>query len=114
MRKALLSLSILLPMLGACGLSVGGRPIVTTQPAGCSSLIPADWANGTPAAEIVAGIVNGTATVGDWIVQADREAARGDVADDRTKATIHIYTACEARDAEARRLATRRRFLGLL
>jgi hypothetical protein len=61
----------------------------------------------------VSGIAAGTATVGDWIVQADREAARGDVADDRTKATIHIYTACEARDAAAVQHATRRRFLGL-
>lgn len=86
---------------------------MTTQPAGCSSLVPTDWATGTPAAEIGGAIAAGTATIGDWEVQADREAARGDVADDRTRATIHIVTACEARDAAAVRQATRRRFLGL-
>lgn len=112
MRKALLSLSILLLMLGGCLPFAAGHPTLTTQPAGCSSLIPSDWAGGTPAAEIVAGIASGSATVGDWIVQADREAARGDVADDRTRAAIHIYTACEARDAAAVRQATRRGLLG--
>jgi hypothetical protein len=100
-------------MLQGCALFAGGRPTVTTQRAGCGSLIPADWRNGTPAAAIVDAIVAGTAAVGDWIVQADREAARGDVADDRTKATIHIFTTCEERDAAAVRQATRRRFLGI-
>lgn len=113
MRKALILASILMPMLPGCAPFAGGRPIVTTQPAGCSSLIPSEWAQGTPAAEIVASIVNGTANVADWMVQADREAARGDVADDRTRATIHIVTACEARDAQAVRRATRRRVLGI-
>lgn len=86
---------------------------MTTQRAGCGSLIPSDWANGTPAAEIVEAIINGTATIADWQVQTDREAERGDVADDRTKATIHIYTACEARDAAAVKRATKRKFLGI-
>lgn len=113
MRKALTSALILPLMLQGCALFAGGRPTVTTQRAGCSSLIPADWANGTPAAEIVTGIVAGTAGVGDWMLQADREAARGDIADDRTRAAIHIFTACEARDAQAVQRATRRRFLGL-
>lgn len=113
MRKALILASILTPTLPACGLFVDAPPIVTTQRAGCSSLIPADWAQGTPAAEIPTGIISGEASVGDWQVLADREAARGDTADDRTRATVHIVTACEARDAEAIRRATRRRFLGV-
>jgi hypothetical protein len=113
MLKVLISLSIALPMLQGCALFAGGSPTVTTQRAGCSSLIPADWANGTPAAAIGSAIAAGVATVADWQVQADREAARGDVADDRTKATIHIVSTCEARDAAAVAHATRRRFLGI-
>lgn len=113
MRKGLTSALILLPMLPGCGLFAAGPPIVTTQPAGCSSLVPSHWANGTPAAEIVAGIVSGAATIADWQVQADREAERGDVADDRTISAIGIVSRCEARDAQAVRRATRRRFLGI-
>jgi hypothetical protein len=109
MRKALLSLSILLPMLPGCALFAGGGGTLTTRPAGCSSLIPADWENGTPAAEIGAAIAAGAATVGDWQVQADREAARADTADDRTRASIGIVRRCEERDAAAVQRATRRR-----
>lgn len=113
MRRVLMLALILTPTLPACVPFAGGRPIVTTQRAGCSTLVPTEWENGVPPAEIPRGIVTGTATVGDWQVLADREAARGDTADERTKATIHIYRSCEARDAAAVGQATRRRFLGV-
>lgn len=113
MQKALTSALIPLLMLPGCALFAGGRPVVTTQRAGCPSLIPKDWANGTPAAEIVEGIVNGNAVIGDWIIQTDREAARADVIDDKLKATIHIVTACDERDAAGIKQATKRKFLGL-
>lgn len=108
MRKVLMTVSILLfamPALGAC---VGGPPVVTTQGAGCSQLLPADWRQPVEGAPIPEGN-----TVGDWIAFGDAQTGRLDIANDRTVSAIGIVERCEARDAVAVRRATRRRFLGI-
>jgi hypothetical protein len=81
---------------------------VTTQSAGCSSLLPADWKQGVTGADLPDGN-----TVGDWIAFGDAQTGKLDQANERTKASIGIVERCEARDAAAVKRATRRRFLGI-
>lgn len=104
-RTMLLSLGLVTLALQAC---VGGPPIVTTSGAGCASLIPPEWREGVAGADLPDGN-----TVGDWIAFGDAQTGKLDQANDRTASTIGIVERCEARDAEAVRQATRRRFLGL-
>jgi hypothetical protein len=85
--------------LAAC---VGGPPIVTTQSAGCSSLIPDSWLQGVAGAPLPEGN-----TVGDWIVFGDAQTGKLDQANARTKDAIEIQRRCEARDAAAVKKATR-------
>jgi hypothetical protein len=107
MQKALTRLSILPLVMLACGLSACAAPIVTTQSAGCSSLIPDSWLLGVPAAPLPDGN-----TVGDWEVFADAQTGKLDQANSRTKDAIEIQRRCEARDAAAVKKATHR-FLGI-
>lgn len=86
----------------------GGPPIVTTASAGCSSLIPPEWRQGVEGADLPLG-----GSIGDWIAFGDAQTGKLDQANDRTASTIGIVERCEARDAEAVRQATRRRFLGV-
>jgi hypothetical protein len=86
----------------ACALSACAAPIVTTQSAGCSSLIPDSWTEGVPGAPLPEGN-----QVGDWIVFGDQQTARLDQANSRTKDAIEIQRRCEARDAAAIKKATR-------
>ena len=81
---------------------------MTTQSAGCSSLLPAEWAKGVAGAPLPEGD-----TVGDWIAFGDAQTGKLDQANERTKAAIGIVERCEARDAAAVKRATRRKFLGL-
>lgn len=104
-RVILLTLAPVMLVLPAC---VAGPPIVTTQGAGCASLIPVDWKQGIPGADLPEG-----STVGDWIAFADAQTGRLDQANDRAISAIGIVERCEARDAEAVRRAVRRRFLGI-
>lgn len=92
----------------ACVACAAGPPVVTTQSAGCSQLLPGEWTAGVESAPLPDG-----STVGDWIAFADAQTGRLDVANDRTKAAIEIVSRCEQRDREAVRQATRRRFLGV-
>lgn len=108
MLKALAMRSIPLCATLACAACVGGPPIVTTQGAGCSNLLPADWRQPVEGAPIPEGN-----TVGDWIAFGDAQTGRLDIANDRTVSAIGIVERCEARDAVAVRRATRRRFLGI-
>src|SRR5688500_16662377 len=109
MQKALLIASTLVLALPGCALFAGGRPTVTTQGAGCSSLIPDNWKQGVAGADLppVEGVI------ADWIAFADAQTGKLDQANDRTVSTIGIVERCETRDAEAVRRATRRRFLGI-
>ena len=84
---------------GAC---VGGPPIVTTQSAACSSLLPNDWRSGVAGAPLPDGD-----TAGDWISFADAQTAKLDQANGRTRDTIFIIERCEERDRKAIERATR-------
>lgn len=75
---------------------------MTTQSAGCSSLIPDSWLLGVPAAPLPDGN-----TVGDWIAFGDAQTGKLDQANGRTKDAIEIQRRCEARDAAAVKKATR-------
>ena len=108
MLRALMIRSTLLSATLALGACAGGPPIVTTQGAGCANLLPADWRQPVAGAPLPDGN-----TVGDWIAFGDAQTGRLDMANDRTLSAIGIVERCEARDAEAVRRATRRRFLGV-
>lgn len=90
----------------ACGACVAAPPLVTTR-AACSSLLPAEWAQGVAGVELPAGD-----TVGDWIAFADAQTGRLDVANDRYKAAVGIVARCEERDRAAVQ-PPRRKVLGL-
>jgi hypothetical protein len=75
---------------------------VTAQGASCSSLLPAEWKQGVPGADLPEGN-----TVGDWIVFGDAQTARLDQANGRTKDAIGIVERCEVRDAAAVKHAQR-------
>jgi hypothetical protein len=94
--------------VAALSLSACAAPIVTTQSSGCSSLIPNSWLLGVPAAPLPEGN-----TVGDWIAFGDAQTGKLDQANSRTKDAIEIQRRCEARDAQAVKRATRRKFLGV-
>jgi hypothetical protein len=89
MRRLIPFLALL---LGGC---VSAGPIIAT-PSACSSLIPDAWAEGVEGAPLPDGD-----EVGDWIVFGDQQTGRLDVANDRLASSLHIVSACEARDAAA-------------
>lgn len=96
---------VLAMTLSACA----GTPIVTASASSCSALLPPNWVNGVPGAPLPDG-----ESVGDWISFADAQTGRLDQANGRTRDAIEIVQRCEARDANAVKRATRRKFLGLL
>ncbi len=79
--------------LGAC---VGGPPIVTTNAASCSTLLPDSWKAGVAGAPLPDGD-----TVGDWIAFGDAQTGKLDQANERTTSAIGIVSRCEERDARA-------------
>lgn len=81
---------------------------MTASAAGCAQLLPPEWREGVPGAELPDG-----QTVGDWIAFADAQTGRLDQANGRTRDAIGIVERCESRDREAVRRATRRRVLGI-
>lgn len=90
--------TLLLPLLFAtlgCSPFAGGT-VISATPSACSTLIPDAWrkpVEGTP-------LPDGN-TVGDWIVFADQEAGKLDIANGRTADSLGIIERCEARDREA-------------
>lgn len=76
-------------------------------PSACSSLLPSEWREGVPGADLPQG-----STVGEWIAFADAQTGQLDKANDRTKAAIGIVERCEERDREAVKRA-RPKFLGV-
>lgn len=104
--RAPMRLSILLCVTLGCAACVGAPPIVASASA-CSSLLPSEWREGVPGADLPEG-----STVGDWIAYADAQTGQLDKSNDRYTAAVGIIERCEARDIEAVRKA-RRRFLGI-
>jgi hypothetical protein len=102
MLKARTIRSIPLCAMLACVACAGGPPIVTTNAASCSSLLPGDWKLGVAGADLPDGN-----TVGDWVAFGDAQTGKLDQANGRTKDAIEIVERCEKRDAEAVRKATR-------
>jgi hypothetical protein len=83
---------ILALLLGGC---VSAGPIIAA-PSSCSTLIPDSWRAGVEGAPLPDG-----ETIGDWLAFADAQTGRLDVANDRLASSLHIVSACEARDAAA-------------
>jgi hypothetical protein len=79
-----------------------GTPVVTTNAAACSTLLPDDWKKGVAGAPLPEGD-----TVGDWVAFADAQTGKLDQANSRTKDAIENVERCEARDARAVRRASR-------
>lgn len=107
MQKALMPLLILLPTLPGCALFAGGKPIVTAQSVGCSDLVDA-WMKPVEGADLPA-----SNTVADWQIFGDQQTGKLDMANDRIVNGQSTIKRCEARDAEAVKRATRRKFLGI-
>jgi hypothetical protein len=74
----------------------------------CSSLIPPAWRNPVPGADLPGA----QAAIGDWIVFADAQTGKLDVANGRTADAIGIIDRCEQRDRAAVKRA-RGKVLGL-
>lgn len=109
MRRALTCMLMLTFTLPGCAPFVGGRPLVTTQSAGCSSLLPDEWKKPVDAPPIPDGD-----TVGDWISYGDQATGKIDILNERLHAAITINERCEARDAAAVKKAGRGFFRGLV
>lgn len=78
-----------------------------STPTACSTLLPSEWREGVPGADLPVGM-----TVGDWIAFADAQTGQLDKANERTSAAIGIVERCEARDREAVK-KSRPKFLGV-
>lgn len=96
----------LLPLLALTGCATSHT--IVAFPTSCSNLVPDSWKKPVPGAPLPDG-----QTVGDWIAFADAQTAQLDKANGRTVDAITIVERCEARDAEAVKRATRKRFLGV-
>ncbi len=96
MPKARTMLLIPLFVTLASGACVGGPPIVTTNAANCSTLLPDSWAQGVAGAPLPDGD-----TVGDWIAFGDAQTGKLDQANERTTSAIGIVSRCEERDRAA-------------
>jgi hypothetical protein len=81
---------------------------VAASAASCSSLVPDSWKQGVAGAELPDGNV-----LADWIAFGDAQTGKLDQANGRTADAIGIVERCEARDADAIKRATRRKFLGV-
>jgi hypothetical protein len=108
MPKALMPLSIPLSAMLALPACAGG-PLIVPASAACASLLPAEWKAGVSPADLPDGN-----SVGDWVAFGDAQTGRLDLANERTKASIHIVERCEARDAAAVKKAGRGFFGKLL
>lgn len=84
-------------------LSACAAPTVLSTPNSCASLLPVEWKQGVPGAELPTGD-----TVGDWVAFGDAQTGKLDMANGRTRDAIGIVERCEARDAVAVKRATRR------
>lgn len=78
-------------------------PTVLSTPNSCASLLPADWKQGVPGAELPTGD-----TVGDWVAFADATVGKLDMANGRTRDAIGIIERCEERDRKSVERATRK------
>ena len=102
MRKVPTRQLILASMMLAGAGCVNSPPIVTTQSAGCASLLPSEWKQPLPPPPIPDG-----ATVGDWIGFSVELGNWGQKGYDRAADTIGIVSRCEARDAAAVKRASK-------
>ncbi len=75
---------LLLSMLSLASGCVGA-PSILSAPSACSTLLPGEWREGVPGADLPAG-----ETVGDWIAFADAQTGQLEKANDRTRAAIGI------------------------
>lgn len=94
--KSALRLTTMLPLLLLSGACAGSIQTVTLG-AGCSSLIPAGWAEPVPSA----AFPQDGATIRDWQVFGVDQTGQLVRANGRTSDVIEVVRSCEARDAEA-------------
>ena len=78
-----------------------------STPTACSTLLPSEWLNGVPGADLPR-----EDTVGEWMLFGDRQTGQLDIANNRYGEAVGIIERCEARDREAIKKA-RPRFLGV-
>ena len=73
-----------------------GGSTILAEPGNCSSYIPEAWRLPVAPAPLPEG-----ETIADWIVFADQQTGRLDVANGRMADSLHIIGECERRSAEA-------------
>lgn len=91
--KRLMTVLLLTLPSGACAGSIQ----IATPAAGCSSLVPAGWAEPVPSA----AFPQDTASVRDWQVFGVDQTGQLAKANGRTADVLEVVTACEKRDAAA-------------
>lgn len=107
MRKV--PMRLLIPLYALLGLpACVGAPALLASPSACAALLPQEWREPLPDADLA----NGGATVGDWIAFGDAQTAQLGKANDRTVSAIGIVERCEERDAAAVK-KSRPKFLGV-
>jgi hypothetical protein len=89
-------LSLLLPLTLALPACVGTPPIVAS-PNACSTIIPDNWRDPIPGADLP----ETAATVSDWIQFGQAQTGQLDKANGRTTDALAIISRCEARDTAA-------------
>ncbi len=93
--EQMLRLSPVVPIVLLFGLSACATPIVIPHAAGkCSDLVPADWWDPTPGADLPG--LDATAT--DWQVFGNQQTGQLDKANLDKKRAHQIITGCEERD----------------
>lgn len=78
-----------------------------SAPSACSTLLPPEWREGVPGADLPSG-----ETVGEWIAFADAQTGQLDKSNDRYRAAVGIVERCEERDRAAVK-RSRPKFLGI-
>ena len=87
---------------GLLALSACAGPTVLSTPNSCATLVPIEWQKGVAGPELPADD-----SVGSWVAFGDAAIGKLDVANGRQRDTMHIITACEARDKKSVERATK-------
>ncbi|WP_336981589.1 hypothetical protein [Altererythrobacter fulvus] len=76
-------------------------------PSACSRLLPDEWREGVPGADLPAG-----QSLADWMIFGDAQTGQLDKSNDRYRAAVGIVERCEERDRQAVK-SSRSRLFGL-
>ena len=110
-RKLPLATAMLLLTVPLAGCA---RTVIQANASPCSALLPSEWLNGVPPADMPesAKLDDGHDDARPWQAGFVAQTGQLEIANDRYGAAVGIVSRCEARDAAAVKRA-RPRFLGI-